>query len=237
MTDLPKLIAVDRRTTLRWLAAATAAGQLAACGDNKPSATGLAWPEPKPITAKGYGKDPNLNEPTVPWPLTMTQQELQTTAALADLILPADGENPSASQVGVPAFVNEWVSAPYPDQQAQRKIIIPGLSWLDTEAVARGGNKFAQAGEKIQKSIADDIAFKDKVKPGLEKPAQFFSRMRSLTMGAYYTTPEGWKAIGYPGNRTSNGPYKGPTPEALAHIKGVIEAAGLKFAMPENGVL
>jgi hypothetical protein len=240
MTDdiriLPKLVVVDRRMTLRWLAAGVAAGQIAACGDNKVS-NGLAWPEPPPITAKGYGKDPNLNEPTVPWPLTMTRQELLTTAALADLIMPAEGDAPSASEVGVPAFVNEWVSAPYPDQQAQRKLIIPGLSWLDNEAATRGGQKFSHASTDVQKAIADDIAFKDRVKPGLEKPAEFFTRMRSLTMGAYYTTPEGWKAIGYPGNRPGTGPYPGPTPEALAHIKGVIEGMGLKFALPETGRL
>jgi hypothetical protein len=238
MTDkLPKLLMVDRRTTLRWLAAATAAGQIAACSDNKPT-TGLAWPEPPPMkTAKGYGKDPNLNEPVVPWPLTMTRDQLIAAAALADLILPADGDAPSASQVGVPAFIDEWVSAPYPTQQEQRKLILPGLAWLDDEAMARNQKKFAASSPEIQKAIADDIAFKGKVKPGLEKPAEFFTRMRSLVMGAYYTTPEGWKAIGYPGNHPGNGPYPGPTPEAMAHIKGVIEGMGLKMIPVDNGKL
>jgi hypothetical protein len=229
------LVKVDRRTTLRWLAAATAAGQLAACGEKF---SGLAWPEPPPITAKGYGKDPNLAAPKVPWPLTLTRQELATTAALVDLILPADGEAPSASQVGVEAFIDEWVSAPYPDQQAQRKLIIPGLAWLDSEAQARGKATFDKASPEVRKSIADDIAFKGKVKTGLEKPAEFFTRMRSLTLGAYYTTPEGWKQIGYPGNNPfTTGPYPGPTPEAIEHIRGVLDKMGLKLVFPENGKL
>jgi hypothetical protein len=237
MTDrTPILIAVDRRTTLRWIAASVAAGQLAACGEKFGAKDD--WLAPPELTAKGYGKDPNLNEPTVPWPLTMTPQELLATAALADLILPAEGEAPSASQVGVPAFINEWVSAPYPDQQKQRALIIPGLAWLDREASKRSGQVFAKLKLDEQKAIADDIAFKGKVKAGHEKPAEFFSRMRSLTMGAYYTTPEGWKVIGYPGNTpVASGPYPGPTPEALAHIKNVIEGKGLKFALPENGPL
>ena len=236
MTDrTPILIAVDRRTTLRWLAASVAAGQLAACGEKFGNDDWLAPPE---LTGKGYGKDPNLNEPVVPWPLTMTKLELEATAALSDLILPADRDAPSASQVGVPAFINEWVSAPYPDQQKQRGLIIPGLAWLDREAMTRGGQRFSHITPETQKAIANDIAFKDKVKPGFEKPAEFFARMRSLTMGAYYTTKEGWKQIGYPGNTPVNGgPYPGPTPEALAHIKGVIEGKGLKFALPENGPL
>lgn len=225
---------VDRRTTLRWLAAATAAGQLAACGEKF---SGLAWPEPPPITARGYGKDPNLAKPSVPWPLTLTQQELATTRALVDLILPADGDAPSASQVGVEAFIDEWVSAPYPDQQTQRKLIVPGLAWLDTEAQARGKQTFDRVSPQIKASIADDIAFKDKVKPGLEKPAEFFTRMRTLTLGAYYTTPEGWKQIGYPGNTPFIGEYAGPTPEAIEHIKGVLDGMGLKFALPQTGKL
>jgi hypothetical protein len=236
MTDIrnARLISVDRRTTLRWLAAATAAGQLAACGEKF---SGLAWPEPPPIKATGYGTDPDLYAHPVPWPLTLTKQELATTAALADLILPADGDAPSASQVGVQAFVDEWVSAPYPDQQKQRNLIIPGLAWLDQEALARGGQRFDKAGPDVQKAIADDIAFKDRVKAGLEKPAEFFTRMRSLTLGAYYTTPEGWKQIGYPGNDPFIGMYPGPTPEAIAHIEGVLSGMGLKLVFPETGKL
>ena len=221
-------IAVDRRTTLLWLATAmAAAAPLAACGESK---SGFVWPVPQPITGKGYGKDPTLLEPTVPWPLTLTRAELVACGALCDLILPAEPNAPSASAVGVPAFINEWVSAPYPDQQQHRGVIVPGLAWLDDEAKKRAGAEFAHISPANQKAIADDIAFKDKVKPGMEKPAAFFARMRALTMGAYYTTPEGWRQIGYPGNHPGSGPYPGPTPEALDHIKGVIEKMGLKFA-------
>lgn len=221
---------VDRRTTLLWLATAmAAAAPLAACGESK---SGFVWAVPTTkITSKGYGKDPKLNEPVVPWPLTLTRAELAACTALCDLILPADADAPAASAVGVPAFLNEWVSAPYPDQQKDRDLIIPGLAWLDAEAQQRGfGSEFAHASAANQKAIADDVAFKGKVKTGLEKPAEFFARMRSLTLGAYYTTPEGWKVIGYPGNQPAgNAPYAGPTPEALAHVRGVIEGMGLKF--------
>lgn len=235
MTDIRNthLVAIDRRTTLRWLVAATAAGQLAACGEDFKGVR--AWPELPPIKAPGIGRDPNLNEPVVPWPLTMTKAELAAAAALADLILPAEGSDPAPSQVGVHAFIDEWVSAPYPDQHKDRNLIIPGLAWLDEEAMKQGGQRFNQIGPDAQKRIVDDVAFADRVKPGLEKHAEFFGRMRALTLGAYFTTPEGWKAIGYPGGSPILGPYPGPTPEALAHIQGVIEGMGLKFALPEIG--
>jgi hypothetical protein len=227
--NLPPIVAVDRRTTLKWVMGALAVGQLAACGDQ---AKGLSWPELAAIKAPGIGKDPNLLEPVVPWPLTMTRAELLAAAALADLILPAEGEAPAPSAVGVPAFIDEWVSAPYPSQHNDRSLIIPGLAWLDRESFAKSNAAFASTSPDAQKAILDRIAFKDRVEPGLEKPAQFFGRMRALTMGAYYTTQEGWKDIGYMGNSPITGDYPGPTPEALAHIKGVIEGMGLKFTAP-----
>ena len=38
----------------------------------------------------------------------------------------ASGSAPSASSLGVPDFVDEWVSAPYPDQVKDRPIILDG---------------------------------------------------------------------------------------------------------------
>lgn len=230
MTD-PKgdTVIVDRRITLKWLAGAMAAGQLAACGDG---AKGISWPEVEAIKAKGYGTDPDLINPAVPWPLTLTAVELEIATDLADLILPPEGDYPSPSKLGIPAFINEWVSAPYPDQHKDRVLVVNGLAWLDAESRVRNGVPFTRAEPRAQAAILDDIAFKEKVKPGLERPAEFFGRFRSLTLGAYYTTREGWAEIGYIGNQPGTGDYAGPTPEALAHIKGVIEGMGFTYTAP-----
>ena len=231
MTDqkTSSIVMIDRRVTLKWLAGAMAAGQLAACGDG---AKGISWAEVEAIKAQGLGKDIDFANMSVPWPLTMTAGELAITAELADLILPGEGDSPAPSKLGVPAFINEWVSAPYPDQDKDRQLIIPGLAWLDAESKQRNGAPFTTADSTAQKKILDDIAFKAKVKPGMEKPAEFFGRMRSLTLGAFYTTREGWTDIGYVGNTPFTGDYPGPTPEALAHIKGVIEGMGLTYTAP-----
>lgn len=226
---ISRTLVVDRRVTLKWLMGAMAAGHLAACGD---SAKGISWAEVEAIKAKGIGGDPDLINPSVPWPLTLTAAELEITAELVDLILPGEGSIPAPSNVGVPAFINEWVSAPYPDQHRDRQLIVPGLAWLDEESKVRNGVPFVRAEARAQKLILDDIAFKDRVKAGLEKPAEFFGRMRSLTLGAFYTTPDGWADIGYQGNTPGTGDYAGPSAEALAHIKGVIEAMGLAYTAP-----
>ncbi len=226
---VPSTPVLSRRTTLRWLGAAMASIPLAACGETP---SGLSWPELKPLTGPGYGRDPNMLEPSFPWPLTLTRDELMAATALVDLILPADGGLSSASAAGVPAFIDEWVSAPYPDQQKDRALIVPGLAWLDTESQARSGRRFAHADAAAQQAIADDIAWKDRIKPGLEKPAEFFARMRSLTMGAWFTSAEGWDYLGYLGNKPATGDYAGPTPEALEHLAGVLAAMGPAASTP-----
>jgi hypothetical protein len=213
-------IAVDRRTTLAWLAAALALPE-AARGNGL---EGTNWPAVPltPVTGPGYGVDPNLLEPTVPWPLTLTRAELTAASALCDMILPADGQYSAASALGVPAFVDEWVSAPYPSQQQDRALIVPGLAWIDAESMRRGGRRFADATAGERAAICDDIAFAGRIKPGFEKPGAFFAIMRRLTLRAYYSTEEGWAQIGYMGNTPTEGPYPGPTPEAMAHIQQVI---------------
>lgn len=223
---VPDLASPSRRTTLKWLGAVMAAAPLAACGES-PS-PGLAWSPPAPLTGSGYGRDPDMLEPSYPWPLTLTRDELLAATALADLILPAEEGLSSASAVGVPAFIDEWISAPYPDQQEDRALILPGLAWLDTESMARTGRRFGHADLAAQKAIADDIAFRDRIKPGLEKPAEFFARMRSLTLGAWFTSADGWDYLGYLGNTPASGDYAGPTPEALQHLAGVLASMGLE---------
>ena len=158
------------------------------------------------------------------WPLTLTQAQRATVVALCDTIIPADSESPSASAVGVPDFIDEWISAPYADRSdidggsggvtvfgfsSDRALILNGLAWLDAQSVERFGRAFAELGEAQKDAICDDICYLPKAKPQFEKPARFFARFRDLTSGGFYTTPQGWKDIGYVGNiplDTFNGP-------------------------------
>jgi hypothetical protein len=228
MSEAGQVLRVSRRTTLRWFAGAMATGQLAACGVK---ADGVSWMEVAAVQAPGYGTDPDLMEPTVPWPLTLSRAQREAVAVLADLILPPEGDYPAPSAVGVPDFIDEWVSAPYPDQHKDRALVIPGLAWLDSAAQAGGGAAtFAASTAGVQAAVLDRIAWKDRVEPGLEKPAEFLVRVRSLTLGAYYSTREGWKELRYPGNTPSSGPYPGPTQDALDHLRGVVEGMGLTFS-------
>ena len=150
------------------------------------------------------------------WPLTLTDPQRRTTHALCDLILPADDSSPSASAVGVPDFIDEWISSPYPAQVGDRSTILNGLKWIDEESQRRFNKLFADLAIDQQTALCDDIASL-KPKPALTKAASFFKRFRDLAAGGYYTTPEGSKAIGYTGNMPS-ATFDGPPVEALKHV-------------------
>src|SRR5437879_6714285 len=123
---------MDRRTTVKWMLAASAAWPLLR--------SRAARAEAPATSAQGYGTDPNLltvYHPGDLWPLTLTAPERRLAGLLADIIIPADESSPSASAVGAVAFIDEWVSAPYPAQQRARGLVLEGVAWLETEAVRR----------------------------------------------------------------------------------------------------
>lgn len=232
---------LTRRESLKWLSAlaATAAfPALTACSgepDKSAKATAGAgeghWPELtlKPVNAAGYGKDPDLiMPPESPWPRLLSQKELQLVADISDLIVPQEGEYPSATGVNIPDVFDEWISAPYERQQNDRKFIMPLLVWLDDEAALRHDMTFTDLTEARQKAILDDIAtVDDNTGDAYLRPAEAFSRLRGLVLAAYFSSPEGTRDIGYQGNVAIAGDYPGPTDEAMTHINRVISELGL----------
>jgi hypothetical protein len=209
-------MSLDRRTTIKWMFAAAA---------TVPSLHALGYapqPQARDVTANqaGYGTDPDLTKewrPGGPWPLTLGVAARLTTAALCDLIIPADDVSPAASAVGVVDFIDEWISAPYPQQRSDREIILPGLTWIEAEAQGRFGKAFAALDQAQKEAIANDICSPAKAAASAATAARFFAKFRDLTAGGFYTTPVGMKDIGYVGN-VSLAKFDGPP---LAVLKKV----------------
>lgn len=205
---------MDRRSSLQWMLAAMALPEL----------TGAAVAAQKHDGKNGYGTDPVLtgsHQLGALWPLSFNAEQRRCAAALCALIIPADEHSPSAAALEVHQFIDEWVSAPYPRQQQDRVLITEGLAWIDAEAQRRfgEGRVFAALAEDEQRQIADEICFKPKAAPALEKATTFFARFRDLTAGGFYTTPQGTKDLGFVGNRPS-AEFQGPT-EAVLQIVGL----------------
>lgn len=214
---------MDRRTTLKWVIAAGMVGPLAkrgvAAATSSPGPS--AGPEVSSATVHGYGPDPNLlvdDRPGALWPLTLDAADRRLAAALADLIMPADAQSPSASAVGVVDFIDEWVSAPYPDYRHDRAVLALGFAWLEGEAVRRFGASFADLGGTRQRAICDAICDAARAAPGHAEAADFFARFRDLTAGGYYSSAAGRKDLGYIGN-VPLARFDGPPADLLKRLK------------------
>jgi hypothetical protein len=207
---------MDRRDAIKWMMTAVASASLldrdvfAATADAAKARAGV-----------GYGTDPDLTKTYQPgelWPLTFTDAQRATAAALCDVIIPADAKGPSASSVRVPEFIDEWISAPYGDPHTNdKRTIIDGLAWLDRESQKRFNQAFVKLDASQKNKICDDICYAPNAKPEFRTAAQFFRRYRDLTAGGYYTTPEGMRDIGYTGNVALD-KYEGPPPEVLKKL-------------------
>jgi hypothetical protein len=210
---------VNRRTTLKWISACagytTIPGALADAQDASKSS-------PAPARA-GYGTDPKLIDPVVPWQRTMTERELLLTAVFSDLLLPATATAPAPSAIGVPDYVDEWVSAPYPEQQADRPLVLGGLAWLDDEARRRWQHGFVEVTDPERKQILDDVVGSGVVAANWRG---FFFRLRVLVISAYYTTQPGFDDIGYVGNKPLDN-YPAPTEAEIAILEQELKKLGL----------
>jgi hypothetical protein len=222
---------VSRREAMQWVMGAVAAGALPTgiYGQQKEAAKEEgrnilsqepAAKIPDPNTSKGYGTDPKLVKSYKPgevWPLTLNDRQKKCATALADTIIPGDDLGPAASEAGVVAMIDEWVSAPYPQQQGDRPMILQGLEWTDQEAAKRFQKDFADLTDAQRHAICDDVCYGPKAAPQFRGPARFFARFRDLCASAYYATPAGWKAIGYVGNVALE-KFDGPPPEVLSKL-------------------
>lgn len=221
---------VARRHALKVLATTAVAlpvvGVMGACSsEGAPAAGGTgaagsatAPPGAEPAAGpRGTPSDPDLLNPKITWAMKLTAAELVTLTALCDMIIPADETSPAASAVGVPAYINEYVSAPAEWYQKTLVQVRGGLVWINVESNKRFGKAFAELTDAQRTAICDDICYVPRAKPEFRQAAQFFDRVRDLTAEGFYTTDEGMKDIGYVGN-VALASFDGPPPEVLKHL-------------------
>ena len=224
---------INRRTTLQWFATATtlslaswtpAFGAVATGAGAVPPFDVVDWPvDVAPLPpAKGYGRDPDLTDPKVPWPLTFTRAQRAAIDMLGDMILPSDAASPGAGKLGVGGFIDEWISAPYPRQRDDRTTVVAGLAWLDAQSRALHRMPFT-ALTVAQRSTLLDALTTDAPAPALAKPVAFMDRLRNLFVLGFYSLPEGKTDMGFIGDQVIEGDYPGPDDAALAHLSALLK--------------
>lgn len=144
------------------------------------------------------------------------EHEMETIAILVDIILPADENSGSATETGVPDFIEFMMK----DYERLQLPIRGGLMWLDSESNKRFQTEFKHLTDAQQIEIVEDIAYPPVLKPGEEPKLtefssgiNFFTQLRNLTMTGFFTSEMGIEALGYQGNRPNV--WDGVPPEIL----------------------
>ncbi|MGO9272106.1 MAG: gluconate 2-dehydrogenase subunit 3 family protein [Terriglobia bacterium] len=144
----------------------------------------------------------------------LTEHEWKTVRLLSDLILPADERSGSASEAGVPGFIDDWLAFRGGDLLAE---IRGGLTWLDLECNRLFRRDFVDCSADQQKQILDRIAYPKKAAPEDTNAVAFFNQLRDLVVSGFYTSKEGIKDLPYLGNQMVT-EWKGCPPEVLAKL-------------------
>lgn len=129
-----------------------------------------------------------------------TPHELKTVTILSDIIIPADAVSGSASQAGVPAFIEFMMK----DQPSNQTPMRGGLRWLDNQCVKSFDKKFVDCTSTQRIEMVDKIAYPGLAKKEYSQGVSFFNLMRNLTVTGFYTTQMGFKDVGYVGNTPNN---------------------------------
>jgi hypothetical protein len=146
-------------------------------------------------------------------PAFFTPHEWDTVRMLVDLIIPRDERSGSATEAGVPEFM-DFMMMDRPDGQTPMR---GGLAWLDNEALERFGKTFVGAADAQRTAILDDIAWPKKARPQMSQGVAFFNMFRDLTASGFWSSKMGVTDLGYQGN-TFVPEWKGCPPEALQKL-------------------
>jgi hypothetical protein len=125
------------------------------------------------------------------------EHEMATIAVLTDIIIPKDGKSGSATDAKVPEFI-EFIVKDIPTYQTPMR---GGLRWLDLQCFQRFEKSFLDASAEQRINMVDDIAYPNKLKPGMLQGAGFFNLMRDLTASGFFSSEIGVKDLGYVGNQ------------------------------------
>jgi gluconate 2-dehydrogenase gamma chain len=202
---------ITRRTALKLIRATPVAagiGLTEAAAEAQPH---QAHTQPAARPAAGARKGPYK-------PKFFNAPEWATVALLANIIVPKDEKSGSATDAGVPDFI-DFMMIDRPEGQVPMR---GGLRWLDAESNARFGKTFSEATDAQRFELVDDIAYPRKAKPEFSHGVAFFSRFRDIVATGFWTSKMGIQDLQYMGN-VPNPSWEGCPDSCYAHL-GVTKA-------------
>ena len=192
---------LDRRSMLQLLGAA-------------PVAAGFTWTDAEAAQAATQAKAAQTARPAAAFkPKFFTAREYAMVRVLVDLIIPKDERSGSATDAGVPEFMDFMMN----DQPTRRTAMRGGLAWIDLECQDRFDKRFLECTATERAAVLDDIAWPAKAKPEFAQGVAFFNSFRDLTASGFWSSKMGVQDLKYMGN-VMVAEWKGCPDEALKKL-------------------
>jgi gluconate 2-dehydrogenase gamma chain len=146
-------------------------------------------------------------------PQFFTAEEWETVRMLVDLIIPADGRSGSATDAGVPEFM-DFTMVDRPSRQAPMR---GGLMWLDLACNERYGHRFVRCSDDQRKELLDGIAWPDRAPERMVQGVAFFNSFRDFTASGFFSSKIGVQDVQYMGNLARR-EWPGCPPDVLQRL-------------------
>jgi gluconate 2-dehydrogenase gamma chain len=177
---------INRRSMLGLLGAA-------------PLAAGFTWTEAEAAQASKVvqaGRAPAGKKPVAYKPKFFTAHEYATVRILVDIIIPKDARSGSATDAGVPEFMDFLMG----DEPTRQVAMRGGLAWIDVECQERFDKRFRECTPDERTAVLDDIAWPQRAKPQFMHGVAFFNSFRDLTASGFWSSKMGVDDLEYTGN-------------------------------------
>jgi gluconate 2-dehydrogenase gamma chain len=178
-----------RRTILRLIAAG-------------PVAAGFSWTEAEAQQAHQHAEAAQATAKAAGTPFKpkfFTAHEYATVRVLVDIIIPKDDRSGSATDAGVPEFM-DFILGDMGDEPNRQLAMRGGLAWLDRNCVTKFDKTFVDCTAAERTQVVDTIAWPQKATPDVSQGVAFFNSFRDLTASGFWTSRMGIKDIAYVGN-------------------------------------
>ncbi|HSG00002.1 MAG TPA: gluconate 2-dehydrogenase subunit 3 family protein, partial [Vicinamibacterales bacterium] len=165
---------VNRRTMLQMLGAA-------------PAAALFTWTQAEAASASrlGHAALQAAAQAGTPYaPTFFTAHEWETVRVLVDLVIPRDDRSGSATEAGVPEFMDFMMT----DQPNRQDAMRGGLAWIDLECQRRFDRMFTGCSAAERRQVLDDISWPERARPEMSHGVRFFATFRDLTASGFWTS-------------------------------------------------
>ncbi len=186
---------INRRDSLKWMGVASLAGITWACDTQETTETAQEEHQ--------HATDDSLKLSEADQKLMnqqfFTDEEMKTIRVLSDIIIPADDRSGSATDAGVPEFIEFMMK----DQPRHQTGMRGGLHWLNVQCNKQFGKPFPDCSEEEQTNMLDQIAYPEMARPEMSVGVNFFNNFRDFVATGFFTSKMGIEDLGYQGNRAT----------------------------------